>query len=189
MSFRQAVQNQRLLFKSRSLPAWRERLIHSCRKGKRHNCRLSTSRRSPFSVDVLLVAPSPVEERSVWPLLQPTCIRRDNVFHPCRVGAKSHFRESSHTGPDSGSLLKRGEMKTALIAGIVLIVLGVIGLAYGGIHYKTQQRVFDAGPIHATREKHETIPIPPVLGGNRPCRWHRSRGRRRKAKIAPSGQH
>lgn len=56
-------------------------------------------------------------------------------------------------------------MKTASIAGIVLIVLGIIGLAYGGIHYKTRQRVFDAGPLHATREKHETIPIPPVLGG------------------------
>lgn len=56
-------------------------------------------------------------------------------------------------------------MKTASIAGVVLIVLGIIGLAYGGIHYKTRQRVFDAGPIHATREKHETVPIPPVLGG------------------------
>lgn len=56
-------------------------------------------------------------------------------------------------------------MRTASIAGIVLIVLGIIGLAYGGIHYKTRQRVFDAGPLHATREKHETIPIPPVLGG------------------------
>lgn len=56
-------------------------------------------------------------------------------------------------------------MKTASIPGIVLIVLGIIGLAYGGIHYKTRQRVFDAGPLHATREKHETIPIPPVLGG------------------------
>lgn len=56
-------------------------------------------------------------------------------------------------------------MKTASIAGVVLIVLGIIGLAYGGIHYKTRQQVFDAGPIHATREKHETVPIPPVLGG------------------------
>jgi hypothetical protein len=56
-------------------------------------------------------------------------------------------------------------MKTAAIAGIVLIILGVVGLAYGGVHFTKRQRVFDAGPIHASREKHETIPIPPVLGG------------------------
>lgn len=56
-------------------------------------------------------------------------------------------------------------MKTAYIAGIILIVLGVIGLAYGGIHYTKRQRLFDAGPIHASRDKQETIPISPVLGG------------------------
>lgn len=56
-------------------------------------------------------------------------------------------------------------MKTAYVAGIILIVLGVIGLAYGGIHYTKRQRVFDAGPIHASRDKQETIPISPVLGG------------------------
>lgn len=56
-------------------------------------------------------------------------------------------------------------MKTASIAGIVLIILGIVGLAYGGFHFTKRQHVFDAGPIHATREKHETVPIPPVLGG------------------------
>jgi len=56
-------------------------------------------------------------------------------------------------------------MKTAYVAGIILIILGVVGLAYGGIHYTKRQRVFDAGPIHATRDKRETFPIPPVLGG------------------------
>lgn len=56
-------------------------------------------------------------------------------------------------------------MKTASLLGIVLIVLGVIGLAYQGITYTKQKRVVDIGPIHATKETHETIPIPPVLGG------------------------
>lgn len=56
-------------------------------------------------------------------------------------------------------------MKTATIAGIVLIVLGALGLAYGGLHYTKHERVFDAGPIHATRDEQQTIPIPPVLGG------------------------
>lgn len=56
-------------------------------------------------------------------------------------------------------------MKTAYVAGIILIVLGVIGLAYGGIHYTKRQRLFDAGPIHASRDKQQTIPISPLLGG------------------------
>jgi len=43
-------------------------------------------------------------------------------------------------------------------------VLGIVALAYGGISYTKHERVVDVGPIHATREKHETVPLPPVLG-------------------------
>jgi uncharacterized membrane protein len=56
-------------------------------------------------------------------------------------------------------------MKTASMVGILLIVLGVIALAYQGITYTTQKKVLDIGPIHATKEEHKTIPLPPVLGG------------------------
>jgi hypothetical protein len=48
---------------------------------------------------------------------------------------------------------------------IVLIVLGAISLAYGGISYTRREKVLDIGPIQATAEKHKTIPLPPVLGG------------------------
>ncbi len=56
-------------------------------------------------------------------------------------------------------------MKGTLIAGIVLIVLGVIGLAYQGIGYTKRKDVLDVGPIHATKDTHETLPIPPIVGG------------------------
>lgn len=56
-------------------------------------------------------------------------------------------------------------MKTASIAGIVLIALGIIGLIYQGVGYTKRKDVLDVGPIHATKDTHETIPIPPVLGG------------------------
>lgn len=56
-------------------------------------------------------------------------------------------------------------MKTATIAGIVLIVLGIIGLVYQGIGYTKRKDVLDVGPIHATKDTHETIPIPPIVGG------------------------
>jgi uncharacterized membrane protein len=51
------------------------------------------------------------------------------------------------------------------LVGIVLIVLGIVALAYGGISYTRREKVLDIGPIEATAEKRETIPLPPVLGG------------------------
>jgi hypothetical protein len=51
------------------------------------------------------------------------------------------------------------------IVAIVLIVLGAISLAYGGISYTTREKVLDIGPIEATAERHKTLPLPPVLGG------------------------
>ena len=56
-------------------------------------------------------------------------------------------------------------MKTSMIIGIVLIVLGVVALAYEGISYTTREKVVDIGPLHASVEKKKTIPLPPVLGG------------------------
>jgi uncharacterized membrane protein YidH (DUF202 family) len=50
------------------------------------------------------------------------------------------------------------------IAAIVLIVVGVIALAYGGISYTREKKVLDIGPIEATTRTRETIPLPPVLG-------------------------
>ena len=51
------------------------------------------------------------------------------------------------------------------IVGIILIVLGVIALAYGGISYTKEEKIVDIGPFEATAETRETIPLPPLLGG------------------------
>jgi uncharacterized membrane protein len=53
----------------------------------------------------------------------------------------------------------------AVVIGILLIVLGVIALAYQGITYKSREKVVDIGPLKATVEKDKTIPLPPILGG------------------------
>ena len=55
-------------------------------------------------------------------------------------------------------------MNMLKIVGIILIVLGVVALAFQGITYTTREKVIDMGPIHATTEKKNTIPLPPVLG-------------------------
>ena len=48
--------------------------------------------------------------------------------------------------------------------GIILVVLGLLGLAWGGLTYTTRETVVDIGPIHATRDKEHTIPLPPIAG-------------------------
>ena len=54
-------------------------------------------------------------------------------------------------------------MKDLPLFGVILIVLGVISLAYQGITYTTHKKVLDIGPLQATTEEHKTIPLPPVL--------------------------
>jgi hypothetical protein len=49
--------------------------------------------------------------------------------------------------------------------GLVLIVLGVLALAYQGFTYTKKEKVLDIGPIEATSESKEKVPLPPVIGG------------------------
>jgi uncharacterized membrane protein len=56
-------------------------------------------------------------------------------------------------------------MKSITILGILLVVLGVLALAYQGVSYTRQEKVLDIGPIHATKETQEHIPLPPIVGG------------------------
>ena len=59
-------------------------------------------------------------------------------------------------------------MKPAAIVGILLIILGVVALAYGGFSFTTHEKknVVDLGPIHldATVEKEHPVALPPILG-------------------------
>ena len=48
--------------------------------------------------------------------------------------------------------------------GIILIVLGVLALAYQGFSYTRREKVIDAGPIQVSADKEKTVPIPPILG-------------------------
>jgi hypothetical protein len=51
------------------------------------------------------------------------------------------------------------------ITGVVLIVIGVICLVFGGITYTKREKVLDIGPLQASTERQKTIPLPPLLGG------------------------
>jgi UDP-N-acetylmuramyl pentapeptide phosphotransferase/UDP-N-acetylglucosamine-1-phosphate transferase len=56
-------------------------------------------------------------------------------------------------------------MSAVRIAGLVLIVIGLIGLIWGGISWTDERTVVDLGPIEARTQERETIPISPIVGG------------------------
>lgn len=51
------------------------------------------------------------------------------------------------------------------IAGIILIILGALGLAYGGFSYTRRRDTVQLGPLSATVTQRESVPVPPILGG------------------------
>jgi uncharacterized membrane protein YidH (DUF202 family) len=55
-------------------------------------------------------------------------------------------------------------MKPAAIVGVLLIILGIVGLALGGFSFTRKEKVLDLGPIEASADKKESLPVPPLLG-------------------------
>lgn len=56
-------------------------------------------------------------------------------------------------------------MSATRIAGGILIVIGLIGLLWGGISWTHEKTIVDIGPIEAKAQERETIPLPPIVGG------------------------
>ena len=56
-------------------------------------------------------------------------------------------------------------MKSTVMLGIALIVLGVIGLIVQGVSYTSREKVVDLGGLTVTADRQKTIPIPAILGG------------------------
>jgi uncharacterized membrane protein YidH (DUF202 family) len=55
-------------------------------------------------------------------------------------------------------------MKPAAIVGVLLIIIGIAGLAFGGFSFTRKEKVVDLGPIQSTADKKESLPVPPLLG-------------------------
>ena len=56
-------------------------------------------------------------------------------------------------------------MAARRIAAVLLIVIGIAALAWGGFSWTREKTVIDLGPIEAKTQTRETVPIPPVVGG------------------------
>ena len=54
-------------------------------------------------------------------------------------------------------------MKPATIVGILLIILGIIGFAAGGVSFTHEKKDVDVGPLQISHQQKQTFPISPVL--------------------------
>ena len=66
--------------------------------------------------------------------------------------------------PSRRTRANEGAMKPVAILGVLLIVFGLVALAYQGFTYTRREKVIDLGPIQATAERQRTVPLPPVVG-------------------------
>jgi hypothetical protein len=49
-------------------------------------------------------------------------------------------------------------------SGLVLIFLGILGLAWGTYTYTTREKIVDIGPIHATHDEEHSSQLPAIAG-------------------------
>jgi hypothetical protein len=56
-------------------------------------------------------------------------------------------------------------MKPAGIVGIILIVAGVVAFAFGGIHWTTEKKDAQLGPLELKHSEQQGVRFPPVLSG------------------------
>jgi hypothetical protein len=51
------------------------------------------------------------------------------------------------------------------IVGLILVIVGLVSLLWGGISWTREKTIVDIGPIQARSQERETIPLPPIVGG------------------------
>lgn len=51
------------------------------------------------------------------------------------------------------------------ILGVILIVLGLLSLQFGGLSYTSKEKVVDLGPLQLTQQETRTLPIAPLVSG------------------------
>jgi uncharacterized membrane protein YidH (DUF202 family) len=54
-------------------------------------------------------------------------------------------------------------VKIATIAGVVLIILGIVGFTMGGFSFTREKKDVDLGPLQIQHKQHKTVPISPAI--------------------------
>lgn len=50
------------------------------------------------------------------------------------------------------------------VTGVILLLVGLVALVYGGFRYTTQKKEVDMGPIQINKTEHHNVPISPLIG-------------------------
>jgi hypothetical protein len=56
-------------------------------------------------------------------------------------------------------------MKPTLIVGIILVIVGIIGFAYGGLSWTTEKKDAQLGPLEIAHKESHGIAFPPIASG------------------------
>ena len=57
-------------------------------------------------------------------------------------------------------------MKTAVLIGALLLIVGIVALSYQGVIWVTgTERVAKIGPVEINQEKSYPVPVLPIVGG------------------------
>lgn len=51
------------------------------------------------------------------------------------------------------------------IVGVILVIIGLVGLLWGGVFWTRERTLVDVGPIEAKAQEREGVPISPIIGG------------------------
>lgn len=55
-------------------------------------------------------------------------------------------------------------MSPKRIAGLILVVVGLVALLWGGVFWTDRDTLLDAGPVQITRDEREGFSVPPAVG-------------------------
>ena len=56
-------------------------------------------------------------------------------------------------------------MSVRQIAGLVLTIVGIVALLWGGLFWTDRDTVLDAGPLTVQTNERKGFPVPPVVSG------------------------
>ena len=56
-------------------------------------------------------------------------------------------------------------MSAQKMVGLVLVVLGIVALVWGGVFWTNKKTVIDAGPLQVTTADRDGVRVPPAVGG------------------------
>ena len=56
-------------------------------------------------------------------------------------------------------------MTMTRIVGVILIVIGLVGVLFGGVFWTREKTIVDIGPVEAKTQERDGVPISPIVGG------------------------